>query len=95
MTPARKSIPNILERALKKCERYYYDGVVAYCTPAEFVVLCWYFDTKPKFMWMYEDMVKKGICNPVHRYFHVKKWDREFPVSKHALLGTKIDLEYY
>ena len=95
MTPLRKSIPNILKRALKKCEQYFRDGIVVYCTPTEFLSLCWYFDTKPRDMWYYEEQVSKGICNSAWHYLHVKKWDCEFPVNRSASLSCKMDLEYY
>ena len=91
MTLKRKSIPKITERALRKCEQFYMDGVHAYCTPAEYLALCWYFGTKQRMMYHYEDLVKKGDSRPSNHYFHVKKWDRVFPKSEYAILDCSID----
>ena len=85
MTPNRKSVARITERALRKCEQFYMDGVHAYCTPAEFLALCWYFNTKPRMMDYYVAKVKQGDSRPSNHYLHVKKWDRVYPVSKYAI----------
>jgi hypothetical protein len=85
MTPARKSIKNILERALRKCTQFYVDGVHAYCTPQEYVALCWYFNTKPRDLDIYIDRVKKGDSYPGTHYIHVKKWKDVFPKDKYFI----------
>jgi hypothetical protein len=90
MTPNRKSIAKITERALRKCEKFYSDGVTAYCTPAEYLALCWYFGTKRREQDYYVNLVKKGECRPTTHYFHVKKWDRVYPVNKYAILDCSI-----
>jgi hypothetical protein len=74
MTPARKSIKNILERALRKCTQFSVDSVHAYCTSQEYVVLCWYFDAKPRDLDHYINLVKKGDSYPCTHYIHVKNW---------------------
>lgn len=90
MTLKRKSIPKITERALRKCTQFYQDAVHAYCTPAEFLALCWYFDTKPRGMEYYVNQVKNGDCTPGTHYLHVKKWKRVFPVDKYASLECRM-----
>lgn len=86
MTPNRKSIARITARALRKCEKFYADGVVAYCTPAEYLALCLHFDFKPREYDYYARQVKRGVGRRQNHYFHVKKWNRAFPVNKYALL---------
>jgi hypothetical protein len=83
MTPNRKSVTRLTERALRKCEKFYHDGVHAFCTPAEFLALCWYFGTKPRSMDYYEAKVRKGDMSPTNHYLHVKKWTDVFPKSKY------------
>jgi hypothetical protein len=95
MTPKRKSITKITARALRKCTQYYADGVHAYCTPAEFLALCWHFETEPRMMDYYIDKVKKGDCSPGNHYIHVKKWDQMFPINKYACLKSNIVCSYY
>jgi hypothetical protein len=85
----RKSIPKITERALKKCERFYKNGLYAYCTPVEYVALCWYFCIEPDDF--YKSMVSRGENSQSHHYFRVKKFDREFPVSKYAMLDVVME----
>ena len=95
MTRNRKTVKNITIRALKKCTQYHKDGVHVYCTPAEFLALCWHFDTKPRMIDYYVDLVKNGICSPANHYIHVKKWDQVFPQNKYACLNLSIVSPYY
>ena len=82
MTPNRKSVARITARALRKCEQFYHDGVHAYCTPVEFLALCWYFDTKPRLMDYYMAKIKQGDMSLGNHYLHVKQWTDVFPKSK-------------
>jgi len=90
MTPNRKSIKKITERALRKCTQFYADGVHAWCTPAEFIALCWYFDSTPYDFNYSMEQVKKGKCQPGNHYIHVKKWKDVFPVNKYAILDCRM-----
>jgi hypothetical protein len=90
MTPNRKTFRKITERALKKCTKFYANGVHARCTPAEYIALCEYFGTKTHSYDFYLEKVKRGDSSPTNHYFHVKKWKDEFPVNKYAVLGSKI-----
>ena len=94
MTPNRKSVVRITERALRKCTQFYEDGVHAYCTPAEFLALCWYFGTKPRGMDYYVAKVKKGDCSPGTHYLHVNKWNQVFPQNKYACLDCRMSQPY-
>ena len=94
MTLKRKSIPKITERALLKCTQFYQDAVHAYCTPAEFLALCWYFDAKPRNMEYYIQKVRQGDCSPTTHYIHVKKWNRMFPKSDYAILDCCMSQPY-
>ena len=91
MTPNRKSVARITERALRKCEQFYMDGVHAYCTPAEFLALCWYFGAKPYMMDYHVNLVNRGDCRPGNHYIHVKKWDRVFPRGQWAMVDVRMD----
>lgn len=100
MSPRRKSVDGITERALKKCSLFYRDAVVAYCTPAEFLALCWYFESTPRphEYEYYLRQVKSGVCNPTTHYLHVKKWKTVFsknifPVNRYACLDIFMSRE--
>ena len=84
----RLSNIKITERALLKCQQYYKDGLVAYCSPVEYVCLCWYFRIHPKEYYM--NLVDQGDNSPSWQYFHVKKFDRVYPVSKYAMLAVSM-----
>lgn len=92
MTPLRKSVPALTKAALKKCEMMYSNGLVAFCTPSEYAVLCWHFKKEVKVL--YEEKIKKGISNPSWHYFKVDKFDRVYPVSNWAILDVKITGAY-
>ena len=94
MTPDRKTIQKITKRALLKCTQFYQDAVHAYCTPVEFLALCWYFDTKPRTMEYYANKVKIGDCSPGTHYIHVKKWNKMFPQNEYACLDCCISETY-
>lgn len=94
MTPARKSIKNITARALRKCTQFYADGVHAWCTPQEYLALCWYFDAKPRDYDYYLERVKKGECRPGTHYIHVKKWKDVFPQNKYNLCHVHMSQPY-
>ncbi len=64
------------------------------CPPAEFLALCWYFDTKPRNMDYYVAKVKKGESSPGTHYIHVKKWKDMFPKNKYACLDCRISQPY-
>ena len=82
----RLSNIKITERALLKCVRMYKNGLAAYCTPVEYVCLCWYFRIKPNEY--YQDLVDKGDNSPSWQYFFIKIFDKEYPVSKYAMLDV-------
>ena len=90
MTPNRKTVERITTRALRKCTQFYSDAVHAWCTPQEYIALCWYFGTKPDDYDLYLERVKQGDCNPGTHYIHVKKWTAVFPVNKYAVLDCQI-----
>lgn len=85
MTPKRKTIKNITARALKKCTKFYADGVHARCTPQEYIALCWYFDTNHRDYEYYLKQVKQGESRPTNHYFHIKKWKDVFPKNKYCM----------
>ena len=95
MKQNRNSIPKITARALRKCTQFYMDAVHAYCTPSEYLALCWHFGAKPRDIEYYAEKVKKGVGNPANHYIHVKKWKDNFPISRYACLDCCIDKEYY
>ena len=92
MTPNRLSVRKITNRALKKCTKFYRDGVHAWCTPQEYVVLCWYFGSNPNDFDYYMERVKSGDSQSGTHYIHVKRWNDEdvFPVNKYALLDCRM-----
>lgn len=94
MTPARKSIKRITKRALKKCTQFYEDGVHAWCTPQEYLALCWYFDAKPWDYEYFQGLVKKGVGGPGDHYIHVKKWVDVFPQNEYAILDCRMSKPY-
>ena len=94
MTPNRKTVKRITQRALRKCTQFYADGVHAWCTPAEHVVLCWYFGDEPWDLQHSLARIKKGECRPGNHYIHVKKWNDVFPVNQYACLDTRMTQPY-
>ena len=92
MTPNRLSVRKITKRALKKCTMFYRDGVHAWCTPQEYVALCWYFGSKPKDFDYYMERVKSGDCQSGTHYIHVKRWNDGdvFPISEYASLDYRM-----
>ena len=85
----RKTSQKILDRALDKCTRFYRNGLHAYCTPVEYLVLCWYFRINPQDY--YVGLVKTGCCNPSNHYFKMKKFDRVYPENKYAMLDVNME----
>lgn len=81
-------IDKTTERALSKCKKMYFDGVVAVCTPVEYVALCKYFGHPAKTIRQYYlDAIKVGKMNQTHHYFRVTNWSDhpQFPVSKYEM----------
>ena len=84
----RKTYNSIVKRALKKCTKMYRNGVVAYCTPAEYVALCLHFKhpvetIKP----YYINDVKKGDMFSTTHYFRVNEGIDSYPVNQWAILS--------
>jgi hypothetical protein len=94
MTPDRKTVKNITKRALRKCSQFYADGVHAWCTPAEYLALCWHFGYQPRDYDYYFGLVKKGESHPGTHYIHVKKWTDVFPQNKYAILDCYMSRGY-
>lgn len=74
MNQSRKSVAKLQKIALRKCQQFWMDAVHVYCTPAEYIALCYYFETKPRDLQYYMDLVKKGTSGPATHYIHVKRW---------------------
>jgi hypothetical protein len=95
MLQHRKSAKRILFAALRKCSKFYKDGVHAYCTPVEHVILCAYFETETWDLKYSLEEVKKGVSRLGTHYMHVKKWsDYEFPVHRYASLHYNMSQPY-
>ena len=93
MTINRKVVPELLRRALKKCSRMYENGIYAYCTPVEYLLLSDYFghyDTAQSTY--YNTKINRGISRNFTNYFRVTKDIdlRCFPISKYAMLNVKL-----
>ncbi len=91
----RKVVPKILQRALKKCSRMYANGLYAYCTPVEYLILSNYFQYKGyDFVYQQTKHVNKGISgNQVH-YFKITNPAidlDEFPIIKYAMLDVNME----
>jgi hypothetical protein len=91
MNRSRKTVPAITRRALDKCQQMYRNGLVAYCTPVEYVALCWYFNLPVSEYFM--RLVRRGISGRNWRYFRVP----ESTASAHspceyAMLSTSMEV---
>lgn len=69
MNKTRKTVSRITNRALSKVKQFYYNGVHAYCTPAEYLCLCWYFNLEPDKY--FQDRVSDGDSRPYNVYLKV------------------------
>lgn len=87
-----------LKRALNKCSRMYANAVHAYCTPQEYLILCDYFEYKPKDLGYYKDLTSKGISRSGHKYIHVQEWKDtypEFPINENADLKHRMVFDWF
>lgn len=69
MNRRRKSVKRITEVALRKLKRFYKNGLHAYCTPAEYMCLCWHFETPPE--QYYIDRAAHGDSVPFNAFIKV------------------------
>lgn len=93
MTPERLTVKRITTRALRKCTQFYADGIHVWCTPQEYLALCWHFDAKPRDSDYYLRLIKKGDSRPTTHYIHVKKWTDIFPQHKYSILDCRMSQE--
>ena len=89
MTPARRSVAKLTERALRKCKKFSKDEVYVRCTPAEFLALCWHFEDKPWNMAYVEQEVNFGISRTRSHYIKVQAWDKFFHQIKYNTEESK------
>lgn len=84
----RKVVPKILKRALRKCSRMYANGLYAYCTPVEYLVLSNYFNHNDENIDYMNNKIKHGISGNVTCYIKVNNklinLD-EFPNNKYTM----------
>ncbi len=93
MTLNRKVVPRILKRALRKCSRMYANGLYAYCTPVEYLVLSDYFQYIDYSYDYLLRKVNKGISGNVVSYFKVDNKEinlDNFPINKYTMLTVKM-----
>lgn len=83
----RKTYSKILQRALKKCKRFYLNEICIECTPTEFVVLCLNFNFYD-LCWTYHAIkdIKKGEMRTNSYYIKANKSildEYNFPISNY------------
>lgn len=69
MNKSRKSFKRITEVALRKLKRFYKNGLHAYCTPYEYICLCWHFGVSPE--QYYIDRAGNGDSAPFNAFILV------------------------
>lgn len=82
MKQGRKSVSKLQKSALKKCTQWSENEVHVWCTSAEYIALCYYFDAKPEEY--YTNKVKIGDCSSTTHYIHVKKFKDVFPKNEYG-----------
>lgn len=86
---SRSSFKTTTNRALRKCYRMYANGVAAYCTPYEYISLCYYF--KNTHSSYYLDLVSKGRTMQTWHYFKINKFDKVYPTHTSAMLNVYME----